>query len=220
VTTTEDVQWFYRERIHELRLTTWFHPSVSVQRAEEDEHTGSFASKPEAEVIRRGDLIHVDFGITYLRLNTDTQQHAYVLRDGEREAPAGLRRGLELGNRMQDLLTGCFVTGRSGNEILACALEAGTGAGLRPTVYTHPLGFHGHGAGPTIGLWDQQGGVPGKGDYPLFPMTAHSIELNVEVAIPEWGGSDVRIMLEEDVWFDGERCRWLDGRQTELILIP
>lgn len=220
VTTTEDVQWFYRERILELRLSTWFHPSVSVQRAEDGEHSGSFASKPEAEVIRRGDLVHVDFGITYLRLNTDTQQHAYVLRDGESAAPEGLRRGLALGNRMQDLLTGCFATGRSGNEILACALEAGAGEGLRPTVYTHPLGFHGHGAGPTIGLWDQQGGVPGKGDYPLHPMTAHSIELNVAVEIPEWGGADARIMLEEDAWFDGQRCRWIDGRQTELILIP
>ena len=219
VTTTADVQWWYRERIRELRLTTWFHPSVSIQRQEGDGHSGSFASKPGARVIRRGDLVHVDFGINYLGLNTDTQQHAYVLRGGEREPPRGLVDGLAAGNRMQDLLMACFETGRTGNELLACSLEAGRAAGLKPTVYTHPLGYHGHGAGPMIGMWDMQGGVPGTGDYPLYPMTAFSIELNVAVPIPEWGGQEVRIMLEEDAWFDGERCRWFDGRQTELLLV-
>ena len=220
VTTTEDVQWWYRERIRALKLTTWFHPSVSVQRAEAEGHSGSFASKPGAEVIQRGDLVHVDFGITYLGLNTDTQQHAYVLRAGETDAPEGLKQALKLGNTMQDVLRNCFATGRTGNQILSCALEEGRTEGLRPTIYTHPLGYHGHGAGPTIGLWDQQEGVPGKGDYPLWPSTAHSIELNVAVAVPEWGGQDVRIMLEEDAVFDGERCQWLDGRQTEFLLIP
>ena len=219
ITTTEDVQWWYRERIRDLNLVTWFHPSVSVQRAEAGVHSGSFASKPGAEVIRRGDLVHVDFGITYLGLNTDTQQHAYVLKHGETDAPEGLVRALALGNTMQDVLMSCFATGRTGNEILACALEEGRAEGLRPTIYTHPLGYHGHGAGPTIGLWDQQDGVPGKGDYPLWPSTAHSIELNVAVAIPEWGGQDVRIMLEEDAVFTGDGCRWLDGRQTEYLLV-
>ena len=220
VTTTADVQWWYRERIRGLKLVTWFHPSVSVQRADEEGHSGTFASTPGERAILRGDLVHVDFGITYLGLNTDTQQHAYVLRAGESEAPEGLMRGLTLGNRMQDVLTDCFVAGRTGNEILACALERGREEGLRPSVYTHPLGFHGHAAGPTIGLWDQQGGVPGKGDYPLFANTCHSIELNVTVSIPEWGGADVKFMLEEDAFFDGESCRYLDGRQTDLILIP
>jgi Xaa-Pro aminopeptidase len=220
VTTTADVQWWYRERIRELKLVTWFHPSVSVQRASDEGHSGSFASKPGAQVILRGDLVHVDFGITYLGLNTDTQQHAYVLRAGESAPPPGLVRGMELGNRMQDVLTGCFETGKTGNEILACALEKGRAEGLRPTIYTHPLGYHGHGAGPTIGLWDQQDGVVGKGDYPLFGDTCHSIELNVTVSVPEWGDKDVRIMLEEDAFFDGEVARYIDGRQTELLLIP
>ena len=219
VTTTADVEWWYRERIRELKLVTWFHPSVSLQRSGEQGHTGTFASVQDERVIRRGDLLHVDFGITYLGLNTDTQQHAYVLRTGEGEAPDGLMRGLVLGNRMQDILTGCFVAGRTGNEILACALEQGRAAGLRPSVYTHPLGYHGHGAGPTIGLWDQQDGVPGKGDYPLLADTCHSIELNVTVSIPEWGGKDVKIMLEEDAFFDGQSCRYIDGRQTDIILI-
>lgn len=218
ITTTDDVAWWLRERVAGLRMTTWFHPSVSVQRAERG-HAGSFADDPSARVIERGDLVHVDFGITDLGLNTDMQQHAYVLRAGEREAPAGLRAALAAGNRLQDVLMEEFATGRTGNEILAAALARARAEGLRPTIYTHPLGVHGHGAGPTIGLWDEQDGVPGAGDWPLHPDTCYSIELMVTVAVPEWGGRDVRIMLEEDAVFDGAVCRFLDGRQTELLLV-
>lgn len=220
VTTTTYVQWWYRERISALGLDAWFHPSVSVQRAESAERDGDFSSRPEANVILPGDLIHIDFGITYLRLNTDTQQHAYVLRPGETAAPAGLKAALAVGNRLQDILTSHFVAGRSGNAILKGALDQAKEEDIQATIYTHPIGFHGHGAGPTIGLWDQQGGVPGRGDYPLFPHTAHSIELNAAVPIPEWGDQSVRIMLEEDAYFDGETTWYIDGRQTELMLIP
>ncbi len=219
VTTTDDVVWWYRERIRALRLTTWFHPSVSVQRKETAARENDFSSRPEGTTIHRGDLLHVDFGITYLRLNTDTQQHAYVLKPGETEAPAGLRSAMEIGNRLQDLLTGEFEAGRSGNEILAATLAAAETAGIRATIYTHPIGYHGHGAGPTIGLWDQQGGVPGRGDYPLYAGTAHSIELNAAVPVAEWDDQDVRIMLEEDAFFDGQSVRYIDGRQTRLYLI-
>lgn len=220
VTTTEDLSWWYRERVEALGLDVWFHPSVSVQRADGEERSGDFSGREGERVIRPGDLVHVDFGITYLRLNTDTQQHAYVLKAGETTAPEGLRRGLEVGNRLQDVLTDEFRSGRPGNAILAAALERAEAEGIDATIYTHPIGFHGHGAGPTIGLWDRQGGVPGKGDYPLHPNTAHSIELNAAVSIPEWDGKEIRIMLEEDAFFDGETVRYLDGRQTELHLIP
>lgn len=221
VTTTEEVEWWYRERIRELKLTAWFHPSVSVQRAEEPEASflQNFSKRPASNIIRPGDLLHVDFGITYLGLNTDTQQHAYVLRPGETDAPQGLHDALVTGNRLQDILTENFQTGRSGNEILKASREQAISENIRPSIYTHPIGFHGHAAGPTIGLWDQQEGVPGKGDYPLYPNTAYSIELNATVNIPEWD-KDIRIMLEEDAFFDGEKVRYIDGRQTELWLIP
>lgn len=219
-TTTTDVEWWYRDRIAELTLDTWFHPSVSVQRAEAPARAEGFASRPEEQTILPGDLLHVDFGISYLRLNTDTQMHAYVLRPGEMEAPAGLREALSTGNRLQDILTSQFKTGRSGNEILKAALEQAKREGIRPSVYTHPIGFHGHAAGPTIGLWDRQDGVPGPGDYPLLPQTAHSIELNATVSVPEWKGKDVRIMLEEDAFFDGEKTWYIDPRMEELLLIP
>jgi len=219
-TTTTDVEWWYRDRIAELTLDTWFHPSVSVQRAEAPGRGEGFASRPEEQMILPGDLLHVDFGITYLRLNTDTQMHGYVLRPGEREAPAGLREALSTGNRLQDILTSQFASGRTGNDILKAALEGAKREGIRPSIYTHPIGFHGHAAGPTIGLWDRQEGVPGAGDYPLFPDTAHSIELNATVSVPEWDGKDVRIMLEEDAFFDGERTWYIDPRMEELLLIP
>ncbi len=218
-TTTEDVEWWFRERIAELKLDTWFHPSVSVQRDDQSSLRTSFAAHPSDQTIRRGDLLHVDFGITYLGLNTDTQQHAYVLMAGETQAPAGLRRALGVGNRLQDILTSHFQSGRSGNDILSMTLQQAQKEGLRPSVYTHPIGFHGHAAGPTIGLWDQQGGVPVNGDYPLHPNTAYSIELNVTETIPEWNNKEIRIMLEEDAFFDGAAVRYIDGRQTSLLLV-
>lgn len=219
VTTTADVQWWYRERIRGLGLETWFHPSVSLQRPQAGDPRTDFSSKPGAQVIHRGDLLHVDLGITYLGLNTDTQQHAYVLRNGESEAPQGLRTALKVGNQLQDILTGQFQAGRTGNEILAETLQEAEAQGIDALIYTHPLGFHGHAAGPTIGLWDQQEGVAGRGDYPLRPMTCYAIELSAGVSIPEWGDQEIRIMLEEDAFYDGTVVQYMDGRQTELLLV-
>lgn len=219
-TTTSDVEWWYRERIRELKLATWFHPSVSLQRRSTGGREGelSFASDPGSRTIHRGDLLHVDLGITYLGLNTDTQQHAYVLLPDETEPPSDLAAALQTGNRLQDILMQNFVAGFTGNDVLRAARQGARMEGISATIYTHPLGYHGHGAGPTIGLWDRQDGVPGRGDYPLRPRTAYSIELAATVELHAWGKVDV--MLEEDAYFDGVLCRFLDGRQTELIAIP
>lgn len=220
-TTTKDLAWWYRERIQELGLSAWFHPSVDVQRATREDKIGqSFAARPDVDVILPGDLVHMDFGITYLGLNTDTQRNAYILKPDETEPPQGLLEAFNRGNRLQDILTSNFMTGRTGNQILKMSLDQAKAEGLRPSIYTHPIGYHGHAAGPTIGMWDMQGGVPGSGDYPLYPNTVYAIELNVTESIPEWGGMDIRIMLEENAWFDGVQVRYIDGRKTELILVP
>ena len=216
VTTTEDVVWWYREEIKRLKLDTWFQPSVSVQRNEPETVT---SKRPQPLVILPGDLLHVDFGITYLRLNTDTQQHAYILKPDETEAPEYLRNAFKRGNKLQDILTNNFKAGKTGNQILADSRKQAISAGITPSIYTHPIGFHGHAAGTTIGQWDMQNGVPFTGDYPMHLKTAYSIELNVSVYAIEWK-KEVRIQLEEDGYFDETGFRYIDGRQTELILIP
>jgi hypothetical protein len=220
-TTTEDLVWWYRQEINKLGLVTWFHPTVDIQRADPEsfDHLRSFSKRPDTQTIIPGDLLHVDFGISYLGLNTDTQQHAYVLKPEETRVPSYLVEAFEQGKKVQDHLTNQFETGKTGNEMLLGALKASKADGLKPTIYTHPIGYHGHAAGPTIGLWDQQGGVPGAGDYPLYPNTAYSIELNASVFITEWQ-KEIRIMLEEEAFFDGEKIYYIDGRQESIYAIP
>ncbi|KXI26943.1 M24 family metallopeptidase [Paraglaciecola hydrolytica] len=220
VTTTDDVAWWLRERVVELKLQTWFHPSVSLQRAstEKFDHLKAFSEGTEGQVILPGDLLHMDFGITYLRLNSDQQQHAYVLKEGETDAPAYLKKALANANRLQDIFTNNFKLGRTGNEVLSMSRQQAIAEGIKPSIYTHPIGFHGHAAGTTLGMWDSQGGVKGEGDYPLHENTAYSIELNAATFIPEWN-KEIRIMLEEEAYFDRNGVSYMDGRQTSFHLI-
>lgn len=222
-TTTTEVEWWFRQKVTELGLDTWFHPTVDIQRSARGlkGHLYSFSDRPGQEIIQPGDLLHCDFGITYLRLNTDCQELAYVLRPGETDAPEYLKKALADGNRVQDLLTSNMVAGRMGNDILARSLEAGRAEGLRPAIYTHPLGSYGHSAGTTIGMWDAQQGVD-RADgqaYALQRNTLYAIELNTTVHLPEWG-TDIRVMLEEPGFYGPEGFQYPDGRQTELYLIP
>ena len=220
VTRTEDIVWELRNKILEYELQTWFHPTVSIQREDPDsfDHLRSFSNKPKGDIVQRGDLLHVDFGVSYLRLNSDQQQHFYVLKEGELEVPSFLVEAYKQGNQVQDILTKQFELGKTGNEILSQSLQEAKQKELMATIYTHPIGVHGHAAGPTIGMWDQQQGVKGKGDYPLFSNTAYSIELNAAVQIPEWN-KVIRIMLEEDGYYDGKDFHYLDGRQLKIKAI-
>ena len=165
-----------------------------------------------------GDLVHCDFGITYLTLNTDCQELAYVLKPKETDAPNFLKEALKKGNEVQDALTNNFKKGRTGNTTLKMAIESSKTAGLRPQIYTHPLGLYGHSAGTTFGMWDAQEGIPGSGEHPLYENTTYAIELNAKVYIEQWR-KDVRIMLEEPGYFGSEGFRYINGRQTNLILI-
>ena len=221
ITSTTDVEWWMRQKVTDLGLNTWFHPSVDVQRTAETlgNHLYSFSNRPDNMIISPGDLVHCDFGITYLRLNTDCQELAYVLKPEERDAPQFLKDALADGNKVQDYLTHNYVAGKSGNEILLKALDEAKGAGLKPAIYTHPLGSYGHSSGPTIGMWDAQGGIEGAGDYPLYTNTVYAIELNTTVHIKEWK-RDIRIMLEEAGFFGENGFRYVNGRQTELLTIP
>ena len=221
VTTTDDVVWWLREKVTEMGLETWFHPTVDIQRNEQElvDHITAFSDENGSDIILPGDLLHCDFGITYLNLNTDCQQMAYVLRAEEQEAPVFLQKAFEKGKKLQDILTSNFETGLTGNQILKNSLQQAKEEGLKASIYTHPLGLYGHSAGPTIGMWDQQGGVPGTGDYQLYENTVYAIELNTEVEIPEWDKS-IRIMLEEAGYWGEEGFRYVNKRQRNLMLIP
>lgn len=215
VTTTGDVVWWMRQRVHDLGFGTWFQPSVSIQR-----RGVSGDELPGNPVIERGDILHTDFGIYALGMATDTQHMGYVLREGETAAPAGMQVALANANRLQDILLEHMEPGRTGNEVLYATLEQMRAEGLNGTMYTHPIGDHGHGAGPLIGLWDYQEGVPGRGDVPVLANMWFSTELQVTTPVPEWDGQPVRMALEEEaeVTPEGER-RWSLRRQTELHLI-
>jgi hypothetical protein len=217
VTTTDDVVWWMREKVIELGLDTWFHPTVDVQR-NDDSDLYAFDNNLKFDTILPGDLLHCDFGISYLTLNTDTQELGYVLKPEETSAPDFLVNALKDGNRVQDIFTNNFKQGATGNQILKKSLEQGKAEGLRPSIYTHPLGTYGHSAGTTLGMWDSQGGVPFSGDYPLQYNTSYAIELNTTVYIPEWK-KDIRIMLEVPGFFGKNGFRYINGRQTELLLV-
>ncbi len=221
ITTTDDVEWWFRQKIRDSGYDTWFHPTVSIQRndTEDFDHLKSFSSRPKNNLIVPGDLLHVDIGITHLRLNTDVQEHAYILKPGEKDVPASIKAAFGRANRLQDVLTSHFKEGSTGNQILAASLAQAKQEGLNPTIYTHPIGYNGHAAGPTIGMWDAQGGVPGSGDYPMYYNTAYSIELNAETMIPEWK-KNIRIMLEEDGYYDKAGFRYIQQRQKHPYLIP
>ncbi len=214
-THTSDLVWWWRQRTNDQGLGTWFQPSVSIQRKGVKSETLG-----EDPVIQPGDVLHCDVGITVARLNTDTQHDAYVLLPGETDAPAGLKKALANANAMQDIAMDETRPGRTGNEILASVLQRMKAKGIDGTMYTHPIGMNGHGAGPLIGLWDYQDGVPGRGDAKVIPSMWFSIELQATTSVPEWGGQPVRIAQEEDmiVGADG-KTRWALKRQDRLFLV-
>jgi len=214
-TKTSDLVWWWRQRTNDLGLGTWFQPSVDVQRR------GATAEQvAEDPIIQPGDLLHCDVGITVARLNTDTQHLAYVLRPGETDAPQGLKRALASGNALQDIVMAEIRPGRTGNEILSSARAQMRAKGIDGTVYSHPIGLHGHAAGPLIGLWDYQDGVVGRGEAKVIPSMWWSIELQATTPVAEWNGQPVRMAQEEDavIGADGT-IRWALRRQDKLFLI-
>ena len=214
-TKTSELVWWWRQRVNDQGLGTWFQPSVDVQRRGV---TGDELG--DDPIIQRGDLLHCDVGITVARLNTDTQHDAYVLLPGETDAPPGLRRALANANALQDIVMDEIRPGRTGNEILAASRARMKAKGIDGTIYSHPIGLNGHGAGPLIGLWDYQDGVPGRGDAKVIPSMWFSIELQATTPVPEWGGQPARMAQEEDavVGADG-KIRWALKRQDTLFLI-
>jgi Xaa-Pro aminopeptidase len=224
-TTGADLAWEVHQRLADLGTPPWFHPGVTVQRAgvplrAHGDGGVELPAVPHQAALVPGDLVTCDAGLTSLGLTTDLQRTAYLLRPGETAPPAGLQRAWAAGRRVQALTAAALRPGRTGNEVLAAARAAATAEGLQAEVYSHPVGVHGHGAGPAIGRWDDQSGVPGDGDRVLHPDTVYALELAVRVPVPEWGGQCVRLTLEEGVVLTGDGVTHLGDRQTELLLVP
>ncbi|WP_202707931.1 M24 family metallopeptidase [Sporosalibacterium faouarense] len=213
VTTTQDVEWWIMEKIKDLGLEFWFTPTIDLQRQ------GVKEKRIMNTVILHGDILHCDVGITYMGLCTDTQKIAYVLKPEEERVPLGLETALKLCNQFQDIVTENFVAGRTGNEIMIASLAEANEQNIKAMLYTHPIGYHGHGAGPTIGLWGNQRQVPGRGDYPMYHDTCYALELNTTSTVPEWDNQEVCIFLEETIAFTKTGVSYLKDRQTKFITI-
>ena len=219
ITSTDDVVWWIRQKITDVGLGTWFQPSISIQRSQK---AAALYQDENPRIIRRGDLLHCDVGIVYLGLCTDMQLQAYVCRIGEEDAPEGLKNALARTNRVAEIFMGEFREGRTGNDITDTAMEKAAAAGLRPLIYSHPLGVHGHAAGCSMDARPVQNapeGIRTEMEYPLHVNTAYAIEFSCTSSIPEWGGQDVRIGFEEDGIFTREGARFIDGHQTKFYLI-
>lgn len=217
ITTVGDVRWWMMQQLNNIGVDTWFQADLRLQRkANTTGMTGQFLSTgKESDIIQRGDLIHVDFGLNYMGLSTDWQKHGYILEKGDRDAPAGLKAALKNTNRLQDIIFSIARPGMSGTEVYNLAMAECKKQSINCSIYSHPLGPHGHGLGPSI---DFRGAV-GGGSNKILPGSYMSIELNTETPVAEWGGQKVTIMAEDDAYMTQSGYKWFRPRQTEFYLI-
>ncbi len=214
-TTTEDLRWSYWQAATDIGLPLSFPAFFRIHRS-----PAGRALYGDTTVVQPGDLLHCDVGVEYLRLITDHQELAYVLRPGETEAPAGLRAGVSEANRLQDVFVGCWQEGASGNEILERALASAAAAGLsKPKIYSHSLSHFLHEPGPLMGLPWEQSNTGGRGDVRMRYDTCYTVELSVTRPVPEWDGHEVTFALEQDASFTLDGVTFIDGRQTTLHLV-
>ncbi len=209
-TTCRDVMDFMAEKVNRMGLTTWFEPDINLQNAD--------GWQEEDAVINKGDLVHCDFGITYLKLNTDHQRNCYILRDGEEELPEELKDALRRNNRFQDIVREQMKPGRTGNDVFTESVRLGKEEGIRPMLYTHPLGLFGHGPGPIIGLYTDQNPQHPRGDLLLYDSTAYALELNTLEYVPMYQ-RDTYLYTEESVLLENGEVRFLaEGRDRIKVI--
>ncbi|MGM0845224.1 MAG: M24 family metallopeptidase [Bacillota bacterium] len=212
VTSARDVVDWIRQKVVDLGLQTSFYPTVDIQRQ------GAETERLEEEIIIPGDIVHLDFGIHYLGLATDTQQLAYVLKSEEDTVPDGLLSALNQALRFEDIVIGFLKEGCSGNQVFVNSMKASSEENIKAMLYSHPLGVHCHGAGPLIGLYDRQEEIPGRGDLHIKNNTCYALEFNIRMFIPEWK-QDIPIYLEEPISFINGQVGYLAKRQKEFYLI-
>jgi Xaa-Pro dipeptidase len=222
-TTVGDVRRWLYDQLWENRVGTWFQPDLRVQRKSKKNDTsrGFLAVAPESTVIERGDVVHLDFGITYMGLNTDWQKMAYVLLPGEKDAPPGLKNGMKNTNALQDALTQRAARpGRPAAEVYNQAMDEMKQKGIEAQIYSHPIGNQGHGLGPSIDFRSaQRADIGATATKPLRKGAYLSVELNTQTAVPEWGDQKVYIMMEDDAYLTDEGYRFFIPRQEAFYLV-
>ena len=220
VTTVGDLRDFMYDELWSHGVRTWFQPDFRVQRRgmEEVGSRGFLAVASEETVVQPGDLVHLDFGISYMGLDSDWQKMAYVLLPGEDAPPPGLVAAFENTKTLQDALTGLSRPGMTAGEAYRAAMEAMDEQGIQAQIYSHPLGNHGHGLGPSIDFRsadrvDVAGQVLVGGSY-------ISIELNTKTPVEEWDGQEVYVMQEDPAYLSDQGWRFFRPRQEAFYLVP
>jgi len=218
-TTVGDVRWWFMQQVNNLGLDVWFQPDLRVQRQnQESGKTQQFLSvASESVVIERGDVIHIDCGLNYMGLSTDWQKMGYVLREGEKDAPEGLKKALANTNRLQDVLLTHIKPGAKGFEVYDATMADMKSLGIEAMIYSHSVGNQGHALGASIDFRRPTGG--NSLEPPFREGSYTSIELNTTTAVPEWGGQKVTIMMEDDAYLTRDGMKWFRPRQTAFYLI-
>jgi len=218
-TTVGDVRWWFLQQVNNLGLGVWFQPDLRVQR--QNTETGKTLQflevAEESTVIQRGDVIHIDCGVNYLGLSTDWQKMAYVLREGEKDVPEGLKKALANTNRLQDALFTHIKPGANGFEVYEATMADMKTAGIEAMIYSHSVGNQGHALGASIDFRRPTAGAPQEPPFREGSYT--SIELNTSTPVAEWGGQKVTIMMEDDAYLTKEGMKWFRPRQTAFYLI-
>lgn len=217
VTTVDDLRFHYWQSVADFGLDLAFYPFFTI-RGRQPEEIQKYGK--DDKVVRPGDFIHCDVGLKYMYYNSDHQEWAYVLRVGETDVPETFKKIMAEGNRLQDVYCSEFKIGLTGNELLGNILKKAKAQGIpNPRVYSHSLGYFLHEPGPLIGLPWEQVNNPGRGDVKLVKNSCFTVELSVTMPVPEWGGQDFRLSIEQDIVFTGSVTAFLDGRQTKFHLV-
>ena len=222
-TRAEDIKWFFEETIAELGVggVPWFEIHVAVQRFDPDagEMIPYVHPSPDDLVFQRGDIIHLDCGFDYLGFASDWQKVAYILRDGEDDLPGGLRTALRNANQVHEAFASAPRPGMTGwGATLAIAAEL-DGVDFLPSLYSHPIGYHGHALGPAINARNMDLSSPPVWDSHLRDGAYRSIEFSATTAIPEFGGGTVTIPMEDDGYLTPDGYEYFRPYQTEWYLI-
>ncbi|MEJ8566539.1 M24 family metallopeptidase [Elongatibacter sediminis] len=219
-TTVGDVRnWLY-DALWDAGVETWFQPDMRVQRhgLEDNMSRGFLAVAPESMVIERGDVIHVDFGISYMGFDTDWQKHAYVLREGEDDVPQGLKDAMANTNALQDaLMLRASRPGRTAGAVHDATMAEMQEKGIEAQIYSHPLGNHGHGMGAGISFSNAKNEA--RASKTLRKGAYIAIELNTKTPVPEWDNQDVFIMMEDPAHLTDDGWEFFRPRQEAFYLI-